>query len=134
MRILQESVAFADILNCLKGENRESESLGWATDYLTAANNEFGGRWTLVTLSREDILNVMLPKHTHPRTNPQLLIPEPWLAVSDAAARIRERTQETGECWDNINSHKNRDFSQTHILKWQDSLLQHLDGLHRLLA
>ena len=77
----------------------------------------------------------MLPKHRHPSTNPNVLISEPWLAVSSAGARVRERTGETGECWDNIHSHKDRDFSQIHIfLKWQDGVLKHLDGLHRLLA
>jgi hypothetical protein len=132
MRVLKDKVSFEEVLICFAGENQGSKSLSYANEYLMAANDEFGA-WTLVGLSRADILNIMLPKHTH--GNPSPLIPESWLAVSAVSARVKELTRETGECWDNIQSHKNRDFSQTHIfLKWQDRVLKHVDGLHRLVA
>ena len=86
-------------------------------------------------LSREDILNIMLPDHRHPAENPNVLIPKAGMTVSAAAARVRDITQEIGLCWENIHSHKDRDFSQLRIfLQYQDGGLMNLDGLHRLLA
>jgi len=77
----------------------------------------------------------MLPDHRHPAENPDALIPKPGLIVQAAAARVQEVTLEMGLCWDNINSHKGRDFSQVHIfLQYENGGLLNLDGLHRLLA
>ena len=40
-----------------------------------------------------------------------------------------------GLCWDNINSHRDRDFTQLHIfLQRSNGIFANLDGLHRLLA
>ena len=86
-------------------------------------------------LSREDILNIMLPDHRHPAENPNALIPKAGMTVSAAALGVRDITQEIGLCWENIHSHKDREFSQLHIfLQYQDGGLMNLDGLHRLLA
>jgi hypothetical protein len=57
------------------------------------------------------------------------------MTVSEAAARVPEITQQAGECWENIEFHKDRDSSRTHIfLQHQDGGFMNLDGLHRLLA
>ena len=134
MKVLTKAT-FDEVLNCHDHENLGSASFLYAAGQLRTADKEVGGMWTLVTLSREDILNIMLPDHRHPAENQDELIPKPGLTVSAAAARVREVTHEAGLCWDNIHSHKNLDFSQTHIfLKSETNGLKHLDGLHRLLA
>jgi hypothetical protein len=134
MRVLKE-VTFDEVLSCHDRENLGSASFLYTAGQLRTADKEVGGRWTLVTLSREDILNIMLPDHRHPAANPDMLIPKPGLTVLGAAGRVRELTRETGLCWDNIHFHKDLDFSQTHIfLKCENGGLKHPDSLHRLLA
>jgi len=135
MQILEKDVELTEILSCYRRENQGSASFDWAADLLTRRNNESGGKWILVLLSKEDILNIMLPGHHHPRENPEVLIPQPGMLVSAAAERVRGSTRETGICWENIQSHKDRDFSQVHIfLQYQNGGFMNLDGLHRLLA
>jgi hypothetical protein len=132
MRFL-EQVNFEDVLSCHERENVQSASFRYTDDQLRITDKDVGGRWTLVSLSRGDILNIMLPEHRHPAEN--VLIPKPGLVVSVAAERIRDLTRETGACWENILFHKGRDFSRTHIfLCFENGGLRHLDGLHRLLA
>jgi hypothetical protein len=133
VEILEETVAFNEVLGRFECENRESKSLDWARDELVKANAETGASWTLVLLSRENILSIMLPNHCHP---PQItIIPKMGLDVAAAAVTIKDSTHETGECWENIQSNKNRDFSQTCVfLRFRDGRLWHIDGLHRLLA
>jgi hypothetical protein len=131
MRTLGDA-KFEDILSCYHRENVGSKSLAWAADQLRAADKNGASRWTLVMLPREEILNITLPHHRHCGVE---LIPESGLAVAVAAEKTKGRTAETGECWNNIASHRNRDFSQLHIfLKAENGGLKHLDGLHRLLA
>jgi hypothetical protein len=141
MKILKKDVELDEALSCYDRENqgsatnRESASFRWARGYLAQKSLEVGGKWTLVLLSTQDILNIMLPDHRHPRENLVELIPKPGMLVSAAAERVRELTQETGLCWENIYSHKERDFSEAHIfLKYQNGGFMNLDGLHRLLA
>jgi hypothetical protein len=89
-----------------------------------------------VLLSKDDILAIMLPEHRHPANNPNVIIvPKEGMAVSAAAGRVKDITREAGPCWENIRSHKDRDFSQVHVfLQHQDHGFMNLDGLHRLLA
>jgi hypothetical protein len=135
MKILNKDVDLDEVLSCYDRENQGSASFVWAKGLLTQKSQESGDRWTLVLLSKEDILNVLLPDHRHPRENPNVLIPKPGMTVSAAAARVKDITQETGLCWENIHSHKDRDFSQLHIfLQYQNGVFLNLDGLHRLLA
>jgi len=132
MKILEGSVAFDEVLGYFERENRESKSLDWTRNELVKANGETGITWILVRLSRQDILKIMLQAHHHP---PQVILIPDWLDVAAAAVRIKNLTRKAGECWDNIHSHKDRDFSQTHVfLKFRDGRLWHIDGLHRLLA
>jgi Family of unknown function (DUF6309) len=130
MNVLKESVAFEEILSCFARENRGSKSFKYTEDLLKKA---IGDSWSLVRLSRPDILKIKLPHHRHP---PEItLIPNQGMVLAEAAETVRELTRETGPCWDNILFHKGRDLSQTHIfLKVQGSGLEDLDGLHRLLA
>ncbi len=135
MEILKKDVELKEVLSCYERKNQGSRSFDYARGLLAQADRDVGGGWTLVLLSKGDILNIMLPDHRHPTENPNVLIPKPGMVVSAAAARVRELTQETGLCWENIHSHKDRDFSQVHIfLRFQDGGLKNLDGLHRLLA
>jgi hypothetical protein len=121
MKILKKDVELDEVLSCYDRENQGSASFAWARDYLSRKSHESGDRWTLVLLSREDILNIMLPDHRHPAENPNVLIPKAGMTVSAAALRVRDVTQEIGLCWENIHSHKDRDFSQLHIfLQYQD--------------
>jgi hypothetical protein len=132
MRILNE-VTFDEVLSCHNRENLGSKSFGYTAGRLRMADTEVGAKWTLVILSREDILSIMLPPHKN--HDPEVLIPDPGSTVSVVAGNVRELTRETGRCWENIYFHKNIDFSQTHIfLKCENGRLKHLDGLHRLLA
>ena len=79
----------------LQHENRGSASFDYTGGLLAHVDREIGGGWTLVLLSRADILNIMLPDHPHPAENPSVLIPKPGMTVSAAAGRIRDITQET---------------------------------------
>ena len=141
MKTLKKDVEIEEVLECYDRENqgsatnRESASFRWARGYLAQKSLEAGGKWTLVLLSKEEVPNIMLPDHRHPRENPKILIPNQGMTVSEAAARVPEITQQAGECWENIESHKDRDFSQVHIfLQHQNGGFMNLDGLHRLLA
>ncbi len=135
METLKKDVELKEVLSCYERENRGSASFDYTGGLLAHVDREIGGGWTLVLLSRADILNIMLPDHRHPAENPSFLIPKPGMTVSAAAGRVRDITQETGLCWENIQSHKDRDFSQVHIfLQYQDGGFMNLDGLHRLLA
>lgn len=129
--------SFDEVLSCYVRENGQennrSDSFDYTVGLLKTANGEVSGSWTLASLSREDILNIMLPKHEHPLGT--VLIPETGLTVSAAAERIKALTHETGKCWENICSHKDRNPSEMHIfLRFENGGLRHLDGLHRLLA
>jgi hypothetical protein len=141
MKTLKKDLQIEEVLECYDRENqgsatnRESASFRWARGYLAQKSLEAGGKWTLVLLSKEEIPKIMLPDHRHPRENPQILIPNKGMTLSEAAARVPEITQRTGECWENIESHEDRDFSQVHIfLQHQNGGFMNLDGLHRLLA
>lgn len=135
MRIVKEDVELTEVLSCYERENQGSASFEYAKGLLTQRSHESGGRWTLVRLSKDDILNIMLPGHRHPVENPNVLIPEPGMTASAAAGRVRVITQETGLCWENIHSHIDRDFSRVHLfLQYQNGGFMNLDGLHRLLA
>jgi Family of unknown function (DUF6309) len=131
MRVLGD-VQFEEVMACFERENAESTSRNWTVDRLREADKNGAGTWTLVILSRQDVLDIVLPHHR--RCGPEV-VPENGLTVSAASERVRGLTKETGTCWDNIASHKDRDFSQTHIfLEAENGILKHLDGLHRLLA
>jgi hypothetical protein len=135
MKILKTDVGLDEVLTCYERENRGSKSFDYAKGLLARSDRERGGSWTLELLCREEILNIMLPEHRHPAENSNILIPKPGMVVSAAAVRVREVTQETGLCWENIRSHRDRDFSQVHIfLQYQNGGFMNLDGLHRLLA
>jgi hypothetical protein len=141
MKTLKKDVQIEEVLECYDHENqgsttnRESASFRWARGYLAQKSLEVGGKWTLVLLSKEEIPKIMLPNHRHPRENPKILIQNLGMTVSEAAARVPEITEQAGECWENIESHKDRDFSQVHIfLQYQNDGFLNLDGLHRLLA
>jgi Family of unknown function (DUF6309) len=135
MKILKKNVELDEVLSCYDRENQGAASFVWARNYLSQKSRERGGKWVLAVLDKAEIRDVMLPDHRHPRENPNLLIPKPGMTVSAGAARVKDVTQETGPCWDNIHSHKERDFSQVHIfLRYQNGGFMNLDGLHRLLA
>jgi hypothetical protein len=135
MRILKKEVQLAEALDCYDCENQGSASFDWARGYLAQKSHESGSNWTLVLLSKDEIPDIILPDHRHPRENPNVLIPNPGLRVSAAAARVNDVTQRTGECWENIRFHKERDFGAAHVfLQNRPEGLLNLDGLHRLLA
>jgi len=135
MEILKKDVELNEVLSCYERENQGSASFEYAKGLLAHADRDAGGGWTLVLFSRAEILDIMLPDHRHPRENQNVLIPKPGMTVSTAAARVKDITQEKGLCWENIHSHKDRDFSQVHIfLQYQNGVFMNLDGLHRLLA
>jgi hypothetical protein len=131
--MLKEAVAFQEeIMRFYELENRESKEFAVGQEYLTAANTRCQGRWTLVLVSGTDIASVMLPLHRHPIE----VIPESGLSVFSAVQRLQQVPKDQmPKCWDNISSHKERDFSQTHIcLESENGILKHVDGVHRLLA
>jgi hypothetical protein len=135
MKILNQNVPLDEVLGCYDRENQGSASFVWARGYLAEKSRECGGNWTLVLLSTDEVSNIMLPNHRHPAENPNALIPKPGLTMQAAVARVKGVTREMGSCWDNINSHKDRDFSEVHIfLQYENEGLLNLDGLHRLLA
>ena len=135
MKVLKNDVELADILSCYKLENQGSESFQYALDLLAQKSHESGDRWTLVLLAKEDVLAIILPHHRHPKNPAVVVIPPQGMAVAAAAERVRYVTQEAGPCWENIRSHKDRDFSKVHIfLQYQNGGFMNLDGLHRLLA
>jgi hypothetical protein len=66
MQILKEDVPFNEILAHYEQEHRGWEGYSIGLDYLNAANDRCQGRWTLVLLSRADIVSVTLPAYNHP--------------------------------------------------------------------
>ena len=133
MTILKKGVSIDEVIHCFESENRGSLSFSYTARLLREAGANSGDDWCLVRLSQADILNISLPHHRHP---PDVtVIPEPGMEVAAAADCVIEITRRIGPCWENIQSHKNRDFSKTHLfLKFENGVLSHLDGLHRLLA
>ena len=135
METLKKDVELNEVLSCHERENQGSESFQYAVDLLMQKSHESGGGWTLVLLAREDILATILPHHRHPKNPAVVVIPQPGMAVAAAANKVKDITQEAGPCWENIRSHKDRDFSQVHVfLQYQNGGFMNLDGLHRLLA
>jgi hypothetical protein len=135
MKVLKNDVKLAEVLNCYKLENQGSESFQYALDLLTQKSHESKDRWTLTLLAKEDVLAIILPHHRHPKNPAVVVIPPQGMAVAAAAERVRDITQEAGPCWENIRSHKDRDFSNVHVfLQYQNGGFMNLDGLHRLLA
>jgi hypothetical protein len=135
MRTLKESVSFdEEIMPTYELENSEAtlEAFRVGQTYLTNANGRCQGRWSLALISKEDIANVMLPSHNHPIE----VIPQSGLSVSAAVQKLRQLPKDQmPECWERISSHKNRDYSQTHVcLASENGALAHVDGVHRLLA
>ena len=86
MEILKKDVELKEVLSCYERENQGSKSFDYPRGLLAQADRNVGGGWTLVLLSKEDILNIMLPDHRHPAENPHVLITKPGMAVSAAAA------------------------------------------------
>jgi hypothetical protein len=115
MTILKENIHLNEVIGCFERENQGAKAFDYTKGLLAQASHEMGGIWTLVSLTEEETWNVMLPDHRHPRENPVELIPKPGLSVLEAAARVKSVTQETGECWENIDSHRDRDFSKVHV-------------------
>jgi hypothetical protein len=133
MQIVRDAVSFEEeILPCYERENSGSKGFAVGLEYLRAANTRCQGTWTLVLLSGADIADVMLPLHRHPIE----VIPQSGLSVSAAVERVRQLPKnQMPTCWENISSHKGRDFSQTHIcLESENGIFKHVDGVHRLLA
>jgi hypothetical protein len=102
-------------------------------DSLRRAGEKYAHNWVEVLISRKEALSVRLPAHDH-RPSPML---EAGLSVCSAAETLSEPVlgNEAAACLDRIRSHRTCDFSSTMIfLEFCDDSLQHLDGLHRLLA
>ncbi len=128
-----KDVMFVKVLESLHRENSGSKSNTWAENRLKQADGLCRGKWALTILDTADIANIVLPAHRHGIE----LVPDSGLAVSAAAEVLRSlpSKQSMLECWENICSHRERDFVQSHIfLESVDGCLKHLDGLHRLLA
>ena len=82
------------------------------------------------SLQRKTFWQSILPHHRHPKNPAVVVIPPQGMAVAAAAERVRYVTQEAGPCWENIRSHKDRDFSKVHIfLQYQNGGFMNLDGL-----
>jgi hypothetical protein len=121
MKVLRE-VAFDEVQQCFRHENGDSKSFDWTNDRLTELSR---GEWRYVLLSKSDILNIVSPAHSH---GWELESGSTMLAAAD-------RLPHEGICWENVTSHRDRDFSTTHVfLKCEGDQLKHLDGFHRLLA
>ncbi|HEX3742206.1 MAG TPA: DUF6309 family protein [Terriglobales bacterium] len=130
---MPKAVAFEEVRDCYKTEHDRTEGFDVGLDYLEAANNICGGKWTLMLLSSRDIPNVMVPAHNHDID----VVPKgQLLSVSAALQRLQQLPKEkTLKCWDRINAQQNRDYTKSHIcLKWENGVLHHVDGFHRMLA
>lgn len=135
MIMLKENVHLSEVIACFEDENRGAKAFEYTKGLLAQTNHEVGGSWTLVRLTEEDIWNILLPDHRRPAENSVELISKRGLSVSNAAARVKSVTQETGDCWNNIDFRGKRDLSALHIfLHRRNGVLANLDGLDRLLA
>ena len=61
METLKKDVELNEVLSCYVRENEGSKSFDYGRELLAQRSRDLGGRWTLVVLSKEDILNIMLP-------------------------------------------------------------------------
>jgi hypothetical protein len=123
----------------------------YARDLLEKEDRQFGGAWAQMFLSREDVLEIILPPHNHRAGGGQIeLIPISGLTVSAATEKIRGipnyRSANTC-CWRSITYWMDRYPSPVFLsvapvrhnsdyqhLTHSDGHLIHLDGLHRLIA
>ena len=115
-----KDVTLGEVLEGLHRENSGSKSYAWAENRLKQADGLCIGRWALVILDKADIANIVLPAHRHGIE----LVPDSGLAVSATAEVLRSfpNKQSMVECWENICSHRERDFAQSHIF------LESVDG------
>jgi len=121
MRVLRDA-SFEEVQQCFRRENQCSNSFDWTNQQLVKLSS---GQWKYVLLARSDILMITTPSHSHGRE----------LEVDSTIRTAVEKLPRAGECWDNVTSHRNRDFSETHVfLQCEAGQLAHLDGFHRLLA
>jgi hypothetical protein len=132
MEILKENVPFDEVLAHYYQEHSGWEGYEIGLEYLTAANTQYQGKWTLVLLSCDNIASAMLPLHNHPIE----VIPPSGLSVSKAAQRLKALPKDQmPNCWQRICGISERDFSQMHLaLKIENGVLKHVDGVHRLLS
>ena len=127
MRVLREA-SFNEVQQCFRQENsgtegeRRSESFDWTNERLEELRS---AQWKYVLLSKSDILGITNPAHRHG-----------WnLQERSTVLVAAQRLPREGECWNNVVSHRDRDFSRTHVfLKSEGNQLTHVDGFHRLLA
>jgi hypothetical protein len=62
---------------------RIAGSHGWARDVIRLADEEFG-HWVLATIDADEMLNIMLPHHTHRAELAHQLVPQRCSTVSEA--------------------------------------------------
>lgn len=132
VQIVKEGVAFEEVRQAYVTENAGADGYTVGLDYLEGANKSCEGKWTLALLSPIDIPNVMVPEHNHDIP----VVPKGGLSVSAAVQRLQQLPRDqTFKCWKRIDAQNERDYTNSHIcLKWENGVLHHVDGFHRMLA
>jgi hypothetical protein len=117
MRMLDRNVPFSVVLGA------SPDPHPYVREQLDRANSEFGN-WAYVELSREEILNIWLPAHTDAG------IAEG--SVANAVALFAASPQQF-QCRELI-VHLIDNSSPVFLKQSSKAILEHLDGLHRLIA
>ncbi|HXM23905.1 MAG TPA: DUF6309 family protein [Terriglobales bacterium] len=137
---------FEEVKTRFLSENSMADgSNSYACGLLAKANEESDGEWGCVHLSKEKILEIMLPPHLHGQDE---LIPRSGLTVAAAIKKAESASYQSRKpnCWKIIDFHKDRPLScvflsvrpidatdYRDLVGWEGYLV-HLDGLHRFLA
>jgi hypothetical protein len=121
MKIVREA-GFDEVQRRFQEENRGSQSFNWTNDRLSELRDQ---EWKYVLLGNSDVEGVLLPSHSHG-----------WVLQSGSTVlTAAQRIPRQGSCWENVVSHRDRDYTSAHVfLKCEENRLHHIDGFHRLLA
>jgi Family of unknown function (DUF6309) len=142
----ESEVTFTEVMAIFSRDNAETpERNGWTLGALEVANRQFGGIWTRVLLSPDEVRTVMLPQHNHGVN----LVPAEGLAVSEAIKKL-DFIDRASKCYQRIQLFSSQQTSAVFLSaapicdpRYSDYRglldrghrgLTHLDGLHRLIA
>lgn len=152
MAYLIRTVNFKEVLEFFdeKHANHLCDTNEFSRTLLTKANGRFNDSWALVGLSRDQVLDIILPHHISEGGSVHL-VPTTGSTVRAAVKKIEHTSPDAYQsaspnCWKKISYWMTADFSPVFLstvpvdsvdyegLIDYNGHLVHLDGLHRLIA
>jgi hypothetical protein len=150
---MADRITLADLKARLLAERGHGrDSWPWTLRFLDRADEQFGGCWTVTTLSAIDAAGVLLPAHAGEpcRGDRMALVPAGGATVAQIADRLRDiqdvYARDNAECWRRILRASHQPFSTVVLsaaplatrehagLAPRAGALFHIDGFHRLVG